>query len=277
MAELPKSIRRRASVLIPVHNAGKNLRATLLSVLRQSFAEIEILILDDASSDDAVQSNEDLLIDERVEVARNAERCGPAPTWNALLSAATGDFVKLLPQDDIMHPRQLERELDVLIARGQAVAAVSRYRLMTKSGQVVGPRLGPPSRHTAIDLAAFATASIRTGGNPIGPPGALLARRTLAQRAPYRATAGYAIDFQHAIELITGGPFFSTGEALHAFRIHNAAWSAAVRSEQLRDLRGVQAELLRRAQKGSTGPSLSLGARTRLRTAGRHLVYSIIG
>src|SRR5687768_8586869 len=109
---------RRVSVLIPAYNAAPWIEAAVESVRRQTFADWEIVAVDDASTDDTHALLRSFA-GPQVRVERNAQNLGMTANWNRCLSFATGDLVLKLDADDVLKPRALE-----LLAGGFADDAV---------------------------------------------------------------------------------------------------------------------------------------------------------
>ncbi len=104
------------SVLIPVYNGARYLAATIESVLSQTFGDFELVISDDASSDDSLAIIRSFN-DPRIRLVTNTRNLGFGGNWNRVLGEARGEFIKLLPQDDLLHPECLARQLDALRGR----------------------------------------------------------------------------------------------------------------------------------------------------------------
>lgn len=104
----------RVSVLIAVHNGGDNLRRAVDSVLAQTFEDFELLLVDDASTDAAVEDVAHL--DRRIRVLRNPQNVGQAPSLNRGLNEALGQYIARLDHDDLCRPTRLERQVAVLDA-----------------------------------------------------------------------------------------------------------------------------------------------------------------
>ena len=110
------------SVLLAVHNGSRYLSAAVESVLGQTVADLELVAIDDGSTDETP----DLLAgvgDQRVVMLRNEEQAGLAASLNRALEAAAGRYVARLDADDIAIPERLERQLDRITAE-PAVAVV---------------------------------------------------------------------------------------------------------------------------------------------------------
>lgn len=99
------------SVVIPCHNAGRWIGETLRSVAAQTVSPYEVIVVDDASTDDSVEQVRRSGLEVRIIPAnvRNA-----AAARNAGIDVATGDWVALLDADDVWYPHHLERAAEVL-------------------------------------------------------------------------------------------------------------------------------------------------------------------
>ena len=107
------------SVLLAVHDGARFGQAAVESVLRQSFLDLELIVVDDASTDET-QSMLAQIADRRVRVLRNDEQLGLAASLNRGLEHAQGRFVARLDADDVALPTRLERQLEAARATGLA-------------------------------------------------------------------------------------------------------------------------------------------------------------
>lgn len=105
----------RVSVLVPAYNAAPFLAATLRSVLDGRFRDLEILVLDDGSSDGTADVAR-ALGDPRVRVVSHSNR-GMSATRNAGLALSQSDYVALLDADDLWHPDKLALQVQLLDQR----------------------------------------------------------------------------------------------------------------------------------------------------------------
>src|SRR5437899_12562971 len=93
------------SICIPTYNGAAHLAPCLESALNQTWTDFELLIVDDASSDDTVAITEACAArDRRVRVARNPRNLGLVGNWNRCLELAKGTWIKFLFQDDLLSP-----------------------------------------------------------------------------------------------------------------------------------------------------------------------------
>jgi succinoglycan biosynthesis protein ExoO len=110
------------SVLVPAYNAAPFLTRAVRSALRQTMADVEVIVVDDASTDATLEVARGLAAeDPRVRVLSNEVNQGEARTRNRALAAARGAWIALLDADDAWLPNRLER----MLAAGQAADVVT--------------------------------------------------------------------------------------------------------------------------------------------------------
>ncbi len=105
----------KISVLMPVYNAKEYLTEAMESLLKQSFADFELVIIDDCSKDgsaELVSRNSD----PRIRLIKNEQNLGVARTLNVGLRFCRGEFIARMDADDIADPSRLERQHDFLVS-----------------------------------------------------------------------------------------------------------------------------------------------------------------
>lgn len=103
------------TVLIPIYNAAKTLRETVESALQQTYPYLEILLLEDGSSDSSLEIAHSLAkTDSRIRVIENRENKGIVFTRNHGFRQASGKYIALLDADDIWLPEKIELQIKKL-------------------------------------------------------------------------------------------------------------------------------------------------------------------
>src|SRR5688572_5070363 len=116
------------SVCIPAFNAGPYLRQTIESVLAQSFANFELVIVDNASTDDTLAiALEYSRRDPRIRVFRNESNIGAIANFDRCIDLADGEWMKFLCADDWLEPACLERLLQASKAGVLLITCVETY------------------------------------------------------------------------------------------------------------------------------------------------------
>ena len=113
----------RVSVLIPCHNREAYIRTCVESVLKQDFADFEIICSDNASTDGTWAILQNLAArDPRVRIRRNETNLGPLPNWRCCLEEARGTWIHWLWSDDYVLPGFYSEMLSAMERRNAGVA-----------------------------------------------------------------------------------------------------------------------------------------------------------
>lgn len=149
----------RVSIVIPCYNAGRFLAEAVESALAQTHGDLEVVIVDDGSTDAETTRLLDAADWPRTRVLRQAN-AGPAAARNAAIAAATGECILPLDADDKIEPSYVEKALAVLEARPD-VGIV--YCKAAKFGADSGPWQLPPYTpdELVIDNVIFITSLFR--------------------------------------------------------------------------------------------------------------------
>jgi glycosyltransferase involved in cell wall biosynthesis len=116
------------SIITPVHDAAETLERTVASVLAQDFDDWELIIVDDASSDDSLAIAEDAAAaDPRIRVLAQAANAGPSAARNRAIAAARGAYLAFLDADDLWRRDKLSTH--VAFFRAQPAVDLSFARV----------------------------------------------------------------------------------------------------------------------------------------------------
>lgn len=110
------------SIIMPTHNAAPYIGQSIQSVLNQSYSNWELLIADDASSDDTEQIVT-TFNDDRIHYQKLARVGHPAGVRNAALRLATGEFIAFLDSDDLYYPDTLAKLSAPLLSNPDLISA----------------------------------------------------------------------------------------------------------------------------------------------------------
>ncbi|MBC2601102.1 glycosyltransferase family 2 protein [Puniceicoccus vermicola] len=103
----------RISILLPVYNGEKYLRAAIESIVAQSYPHWELLVLDDGSTDGSLEIARSFT-DERVRALPNDENLGVAKTLNRAIDKARGELIARMDADDGALPERLAKQVEFL-------------------------------------------------------------------------------------------------------------------------------------------------------------------
>jgi glycosyltransferase involved in cell wall biosynthesis len=165
------------SVCIPTYNYARFLPQAIESVLGQTHRDLELIVLDDASTDDTAAVVEPYAGDERFRYERHASNIGLFANFNRCLEAAGGEFVKVLCADDWLHPRSLEDALAALAADPRTGLATSPGWHVDADGESIGMVRAPFGSVRRTVPGREAIAAHADWGNVAGMPSHVLLRR----------------------------------------------------------------------------------------------------
>lgn len=204
------------SVIMPVYNGERFLSRALESILNQSYSNLEILVLDNGSTDGTRPIIESFAQrDSRVRPLYE-----PAPlgyggevATNVATRQARGEFLAKLDADDVAHPDRLTKQVAFLQANPAVFLVGSWLKLIDENGQPTGYRNYPVSHEAIYDEFYLRF--------PIANPAVLYRNR-------FRKTDLYQIRFPHFndyyslfVQLIQGNKMHNLPEYLTEYRIHD--------------------------------------------------------
>ncbi|MBB2989442.1 glycosyltransferase involved in cell wall biosynthesis [Mycolicibacterium iranicum] len=218
--------RTTVSVCIPAYQAEEHLRATINSVLAQQCADVEVVVVDNHSTDGTatVLSQID---DPRVRVVRNPITVSMVDNFNIAVRESRGDYVKLVCADDLLTPQCVRIQSSVLDKYPSVSLVSARTDFVDDRGRIMRPARGirgivgkKPSQEVARRI-------VRSGTNPIGPPVAAMFRRADFERCGgFRDDSLFLMDLDLWVRLLQRGEFYGLATALASFRIRSDSSTA---------------------------------------------------
>ena len=126
------------SVIVPAYNAAATILETLRSVSAQTFERIEIIVVEDGSTDDTAEIVERYARTEpRLRLIRQAN-AGVAAARNVAIEQAAARYIAPIDADDLWHPTRLEKHLAALEQNSNAGFVYSPFRTLDAYGRVIG-------------------------------------------------------------------------------------------------------------------------------------------
>lgn len=161
------------SVIVPVYNREKTLKRALDSVLEQSYAKLEVIIVDDCSSDKSVEIVE-AYDDSRIHLIRLADNHGAAYARNIGIANAHGDCIAFQDSDDVWLADKLKLQIEYMLDRGFEVA----FSPYVQYCEVKTTLIPDPKRFPYVDMENSIN-HILSKTNVIGTPTLVLDRRVI--------------------------------------------------------------------------------------------------
>jgi GT2 family glycosyltransferase len=224
--ERPLSRSPAVSVCIPAYQAEDHLRETLEAVFTQTFEDMEIVVLDNNSSDGTREILE-CTRDDRLRVERNAQTLPMADNFNRAVELCRGELVKVLCADDLIYPRCVADQAEALIECRDVALVACQTDLIDETGQPLREatglrRLG--GKQAGRDVVRKI---VHSGGNPIGPPAAVMFRREdFVAMGGFRGDLQYVFDLEMWTRLLQRGHFIGQACPNAAFRVSGGSATA---------------------------------------------------
>lgn len=200
------------SIVIPAYNHSGYLSQAIDSVLAQNYPNIELIVLDDGSTDNTIQilgQYKDAFYWE------SHANMGQAKTLNKGWGIAKGDIFGYLSADDILLPGALDKLVQCLLSNQGAVLCYPDFQLIDSESRVI----------RNVDAPDYSYYEMVTHLLCAPGPGALFLKQAYSQAGEWNPSLRRFPDFEYWLRLGREGGFIHLRENLAAFRIHNESFS----------------------------------------------------
>lgn len=209
------------SVILPVYNGEVFLRAAIESVLKQTFNDFELLILDDGSSDQSgAIAQTSTTTDSRIRLLRNGKNIGLQRTLNYGIEESRGRYIARIDCDDIWRdPEKLEKQVRYLDHHPDCAVVGTFAEMIDANSQRIGTL-----RYATTDTDIRRHFLI---ANQFAHPSVLVRKSALDRLGPYSEHACYRTieDYELWLRLGTRYQFANIPETCLAYRIHDRSIS----------------------------------------------------
>jgi glycosyltransferase involved in cell wall biosynthesis len=214
----------RITVCIVTYNQGEMLREAIQSVLNQTYKDIKIIVLDDASSDNTpdIAASFD---DTRLRYVRHEKNIGAVNNWNYAIDFADTEYVNVFHGDDHMFPWMIEKLVAVL-DQNKNIGFVASARNFS-----MGSKKFPSKRKTTVGknyrTLEYAKEYAKSGDYSILAPSIVIRKKIFdIMGIRYRSDAGPAADTYFVLEANSKGiEMFLIDEPLLEYRQHENNWT----------------------------------------------------
>ncbi|MEO5573128.1 MAG: glycosyltransferase [Gammaproteobacteria bacterium] len=214
----------KVSVIIPAYNTEKYIAHALQSALDQTERSIEVIVVDDGSSDDTVQVTKSF-IDERIKLIVTANNAGPSHARNCALRLATGDWIAILDSDDWYAPERLAQLLAAAHSHNTDMVADDLYMIHDEAEHPWGTLFSQSGSNLTevrnVDAVDFVESHLPGLDHlGLGSSKPLIRRRFLEQHGlMYDETVRCGEDFQlYLMCLVHGARFTIIPDAYYYYR-----------------------------------------------------------
>jgi glycosyltransferase involved in cell wall biosynthesis len=134
---MPKLVQPLVCICVPTYNSALTIRETLLSITAQSYSNLKIKIVDNASTDDTA-AIVDAIADDRIEFYQNLFNVGPEDNFNRCILLAEGKYMAIFHADDVYEPNMVQKQVAFLETHPTAGGVFTEATLIDERGYEVG-------------------------------------------------------------------------------------------------------------------------------------------
>jgi glycosyltransferase involved in cell wall biosynthesis len=221
------------TICIPVFNSSQHLKDAVLSALSQSYSNIQVVAIDDASTDNSYEILKEFESDNFL-VYRNPINLGMEANWNKCLKFATGKYIKMMGADDLLNPDCISKQVHIMETVRVDIVSSNRY-IVAGDGRLL-LKLKSPLIGYVEPLKALSKL-VGAGRNIIGEPVACLIRKeVLDQVGGFSAINRYTIDIETWSKLMKMNGLFAMNDYLSSFRVSEGSVSSGEGINQIRSV-----------------------------------------
>lgn len=210
----------KISIIMPVYNSEKFLVESIESILKQSYEDFELILVNDGSSDNSGKICDDYRVrDERIKVLHQTNK-GQAEARNAGIIEAKGQWIMFVDSDDIIHPQILEillslvEDTDAQIGMCDAQECETMPQIFKKHGDVKGSHF-LVNEEIIKDIYEY-------GKHRYWTIWAKLINRNLLLKYPFSVGRIFEDNAVVPLWLINAGEIVDTKESLYFYRINTS-------------------------------------------------------
>ncbi|HUU18180.1 MAG TPA: glycosyltransferase family 2 protein [Sedimentisphaerales bacterium] len=197
------------SVLIPVYNAGDYLRSSIQSIISQTYSNLEILIIDDGSTDGCMDSIADLN-DSRIRIITQ-KNAGKSAALNHALQELSGTFYAIQDADDISYPQRIERQVECMLENPELAAVFTGHDIILRQR-----RIAPTFSGKSIDECRRGIEQFRMPTHDATS----MFRVSLVQDFCFEPSLQYGEGLDYILRVGERHPMLLLAECLYSYRIH---------------------------------------------------------
>lgn len=220
---------------MPARNAERHVGHAIASVLRQSFTDFELVVIDDASTDGTAQIVGDLR-DSRIRFIRNPVRLGIGACHNLALYSSDSELIVHVDADDIVLPDGFRRMVDAMDGHRDASGSHCHFAFIDDQGRALS------NRFTRDRIAAQRERNLRRDyrrdlivyGGECANHLRTYRRNVLLELGGFDDSLRYGEDYDMALRLVDQAPLLLVPAVLYLKRIHHGATTESLNLQSLR-------------------------------------------
>ena len=214
---------------MPAYDSERYLGEAIDSILRQSFADLELIIISEHGTSDNTITTIESYSDERIRHIHNTSRLGLVGSLNVGLKRAKGEYVARMDADDISLPDRIRKQVQLLDQQPLVGILGTWYEVIDEAGRVVARSRPPPDPVLTRWLLLFVDA------HAIGHPTAMVRRSVYEKLGGYRFEALHAEDYDLWVRAVRMTEIANLAETLVKVRRHGRQVSRLYTRTQLQN------------------------------------------
>ncbi|MGF1673846.1 MAG: glycosyltransferase [Rivularia sp. (in: cyanobacteria)] len=219
------------SVIVPVFNGERTIEETIKSILNQTFSNIEIIIINDGSTDTTLEIVENIL-DSRIKIF-SYPNGGLSASRNRGISQAKGEYISFIDADDLWTPDKLELQWQALQLNPQAAVAYSWTDYIDESSKFI-----KSGRRIKVNGDAFSqlliTNFLENGSNP------LIRQNALEKVGGFDESLAAAEDKDMWLRLAANYEFVCVEKPQILYRISTTSMSTNLKRQEAASLKVIE-------------------------------------
>ena len=221
-------------IAIPCYQYGRFLRQCVYSIQAQGIADLRILIIDNASTDDSVAVAQELAArDPRITVRARPINLGPQASYNEAIDWAAADYFMILCADDVLPQGGLHRGVGIMEVDTSISFAFGRDIAFRDDAELSAIEMNTRTRWNVMDGTHFIAERCT---NPVATASLLVRTKAQKQVGHYRPTLPYTDDLEMILRLATVGNVAITDAIQGARRLHGANMADVFGQSRAHDL-----------------------------------------
>lgn len=217
----------KISVCIPTYNRPEFLKLAIESVLKQTFSDYELIISDNASGDStaAVISS---FKDRRINHIRKEKKIGLVDNFNSCLEAATGQYITIFHDDDLMLPDNLAFKVEALDRNERAGMVHSNFHIIDKDGSITKKNAHFLESQDCVETGSSFLRKSLLGFNPVNPPSVVIRKECFDKLGGFNKRVHFTTDLEFWMRISMHYDVIYLARPLIKYRMdHNDGWTSS--------------------------------------------------
>ena len=220
MASINKQLSPRVSVVLPTYNGVATLADAVRSILEQDWHDLELIVVDDASTKDIYQVLASFTSDIRLRILRNSTNSGLAASLNNSIAVARGEFIARMDDDDFSVKKRISEQVAFLEERPEVDVVGTGIALYDSELNYLRDHLFPTEHEEMVRFLRR--------GNPLAHPTVMFRRSFIERAGGYDATLRRMEDLELWGRMASSSRYANISKVLFRHRVRSAKTLVAV-------------------------------------------------